>query len=156
MKIYNPTTGYDNNTDHKSVFLAGPTYRIDKKNPYDFNRGWRADAVKYFQELGFDGAIYIPEPMPGNFKNQIDWENHHLARADVILFWIPRDLKILPGFTTNVEFGEWLKSGKIVLGSPRGAEKMRYLIHRAKQNNVPVTDNLMATVRSAIELIKTR
>ena len=47
--------------------------------------------------------------------------------SNVISFWIPRKLPEMPAFTTNIEFGYWLKSGKIIYGRPNNAEKIRYL-----------------------------
>lgn len=33
----------------------------------------------------------------------------------------------LPAFTTNVEFGYWLHSGKVIYGRPDNASKIKYL-----------------------------
>ena len=151
MKIFNSGGGYDTELNMRSVFLAGPTLRGDDKNKYP---NWRNDAVQYFQDAKFDGALYIPEPMKSDYGAQIDWEVYHLERATAILFWVPRSTDVLPGFTTNIEFGEWMRSGKIVLGCPPDAEKMRYLIYRAKKYGAPVLDNLQDTVNAAIDLTK--
>lgn len=40
----------------KSVFLAGPTLRSG--HPEDMH-SWREDAIKYLEELEFDGHVYI-------------------------------------------------------------------------------------------------
>lgn len=50
-----------------------------------------------------------------------------LERASVIAFWVPRDLERLPGFTTNVEFGGYVGSGRVVYGRPDGWPMNRYL-----------------------------
>ena len=49
--------------------------------------------------------------------------------ADIILFYIPRKLPELPGFTTNVEFGMYLakRPENVILCCPHNAEKNRYL-----------------------------
>lgn len=33
----------------------------------------------------------------------------------------------MPGSTTNVEFGYWVKSGKVLYGRPKDAVKVKYL-----------------------------
>ena len=119
-----------------SVFLAGPMYR----NNEDIS--WRIEACRLLHKHGFDGVIYSPEwregvkPQDWSYEKQIEWEVQALQASALILFWIPRDLDVLPGFTTNVEFGEWLRSGKIVIGSPPKAEKVGYLKERCKQLNI--------------------
>ena len=137
----------------RSIFLAGPTYRDGQvKNPLE--RSWRKQAIDYLAKKKFSGTIYAPEPFLGDYKKQIQWETAHLEKANVILFWIPRDLKMLPGFTTNIEFGEYLNSGKIILGYPKGAPKMKYLEYRARGHRVPVFHNLHRALNRAIERSK--
>jgi 8-oxo-dGTP pyrophosphatase MutT (NUDIX family) len=109
----------------KSVFLAGPSpRRADDPN-------WRPAAVEALRQAGFDGTVFLPIPRDGkwpeDYSVQVEWERRHLALADVIALWCPRDLERLPGFTTNVEFGEWLHSGKLLYGRPEGAPSTRYL-----------------------------
>jgi hypothetical protein len=67
------------------------------------------------------------------------------------VFWIPRDLVWLPGFTTNVEFGRYIGSGKCVYGRPDSAPKNRYLdwLYQKLTGEVPCTsieDTLNAAV----------
>lgn len=132
----------------QSLFLAGPTPR-DKSVP-----SWRPQALKYLEEVGYDGVVYVPEPRDGRFTrdydNQVEWETDGLNRADTIVFWVPRDLEKMPAFTTNVEWGAWVDSGKVVLGYPVSAPKMRYLHWQAKQFNIPVFDTLEATLARAV------
>jgi hypothetical protein len=118
------------------VFLAGPT-------PRDPNtKSWRPDFIKDLQDSGFRGAVITPEPKVFvdnyDYDKQVEWENEGLTKADLIIFWVPRDLDNMPGFTTNIEFGEWMKSGKCVLGYPKTAPKMNYLFYKAKKYNMPV------------------
>ncbi len=133
-----------------SMFLAGPSPRSDD------GYNWRSEALRILNRIGFTGTVYVPLPGDGNwsvdYDAQIDWENQYLDDATVIAFWIPRDLANLPGFTTNVEFGMYLKSGKIVLGYPEGAAKIRYLDGVARRNNVPVSIELEDTLRNAMAL----
>jgi len=49
------------------------------------------------------------------------------ARADLIVFWVPRELATMPAFTTNVEFGEDYDSCRCLYGRPAEAPKCRYL-----------------------------
>jgi len=120
----------------QSVFLAGPTRRQDPDNPQEDKSSWRKEAVKLLEQHGFRGVVYYPEyapdAVPGTlsmptYEQQVRWEINNLNRADCIMFWVPRDLTHLPAFTTNIEFGKWCDSGKVVLGYPPGTPKMRYM-----------------------------
>lgn len=143
MNIHTPCS-------NQSIFLAGPTLR---DNPKDFTP-WREHAAHRFKERAFQGNLYIPEPFKGDYERQIKWEETHLEKCDCIMFWIPRDMKILPGLTTNVEFGEWMKSGKVVLGFPKEAEHISYLAHKAKKYEIPVAHDLVETVELAIRMVR--
>lgn len=119
-----------------SIFLAGPTPRNTNAS------SWRPDFIKALQKTGFKGTVLIPETKIYNpnhdYDTQIEWEDEGLTKADMIAFWVPRELKEMPAFTTNVEFGEFLKSGKSILGYPKEAEKMRYLHAKAIKYNIPI------------------
>lgn len=112
----------------KSIFLAGPTLRGE---PYD--KSWRKTACEFLEKMGFDGLVYVPEFPTGVMKpdltEQAEWEREGLMNASVILFYIPRKLPELPGFTTNVEFGMYLARRPEVceLCIPEGAKKVKYL-----------------------------
>lgn len=112
--------------DH-SVFLAGPTPRRAEVS------SWRPEAIRLFSEAGYTGTLLAPEPGDGQFsaayEDQIEWEHEGMRRADVVLFWVPRSVSgQMPAFTTNVEFGLCLASGKeVVYGRPDWAEKCKYL-----------------------------
>jgi 8-oxo-dGTP pyrophosphatase MutT (NUDIX family) len=112
--------------------------------------------------FGDQDVIFVPEDRPdadgvsrfrGDYVDQVDWETMCLNMADVIVAWVPRDIATMPGFTTNVEWGVWQDSGKIVLGSPVGAPKNRYLEHNARELKVPLAETLEQTVANAIELM---
>lgn len=134
----------------RSLFLAGPSPR--GRGEHD----WRKAALAHLDAAGFDGTVYLPLPRDGLYRPdydhaaQIDWELEYLETAAVIVFWIPRDLTALPGFTTNVEFGRFSRSGRAVLGYPRGAPKMRYLHHLAERDEVPVFHTLADTLDAAL------
>jgi len=133
----------------KSIFLAGPTPR-DPATP-----SWRPEALRLLQALGFDGQVFVPEAAdwaPHNhYDDQIQWEWEALNSATVVAFWVPRDLATMPALTTNVEFGLLVQSGKLVLGYPSAAPKMKYLARLAKRHGAPVFHDLEATLREAVE-----
>jgi 8-oxo-dGTP pyrophosphatase MutT (NUDIX family) len=132
----------------RSVFLAGPTPRTAEV------ASWRPAALALLAERGYDGVVFVPEPRDGgpvrSYIAQVDWELDALACADCILFWIPRELAQLPGFTTNVEFGYWARSGKCILGAPPGAPKLTYLDALAARLGIARVDSLAAGVDRAL------
>lgn len=134
-----------------AVMLCGPSSR-DITVP-----SWRPAAFSWFDFQKFSGTLLIPEPRGGNnFTNydaQVEWESEALEKAKVILFWVPRDLVKLPGYTTNLEFGLWAKSGKVVLGFPFNAPKMKYFEFLSKKYNISMASSLEETVKLAIDKI---
>lgn len=108
-----------------ALFLAGPTPRSPEVP------SWRPEALRVLEESGYDGVVFVPEDENGEWRHsyleQVEWESSGLHFADIIVFWVPRELETMPAFTTNVEFGHWVASGKVVLGYPPGAPKNRYL-----------------------------
>ena len=48
----------------------------------------------------------------------------------------------MPAFTTNVEFGYWLHTNKVIYGRPDNAEKIKYLdwLYKLDYNEVPYND----------------
>lgn len=115
-------------TAEHSVFLAGPTLRNEP-----FEKSWRKYACDKLKELGYKGLVYVPEFETGTMKpdltEQAGWERKGLTNADIILFYIPRKIPELAGYTTNVEFGMWLakKPDNCMLCIPEWAEKVNYL-----------------------------
>ena len=75
------------------------------------------------------------------------WEREALTETTTILFWIPRHLPDMPAFTTNVEFGYWLHTNKVIYGRPDDAEKIKYLdwLYELDYNEKPFNnlDNLL-------------
>lgn len=82
------------------------------------------------------------------------WERIGLTNASVIAFWIPRYLPDMPAFTTNVEFGYWLHTGKVVYGRPNDAEKIKYLdwLYKLDYNEEPV-DSLEELLNISVKKI---
>lgn len=124
----------------KSIFLAGPTPR--EKDTIS----WRNEAIKILEELKFDGIVYVPEystwKPKADYTDQAMWERMGLTESTVIAFWIPRHLPDMPAFTTNVEFGYWLHSKKVVYGRPNDATKIKYLdwLYKLDYNEEPITN----------------
>lgn len=138
-----------------SIFLAGPTPRGEQEH------SWRKDACRQLEELGFDGVVYVPEysswKPKEDYVDQAMWERNALTEATIILFWIPRKLPELPAFTTNVEFGYWLSSGKVIYGRPDNASKIKYLdwLYELDYQKKPF-NNLKELVQAALNEINTK
>ena len=136
-----------------SIFLAGPTPRQRSRI-----RSWRPRAIKILEQTGFNGIVFDPENRRRldkiDHEKQPKWEHRMLHRSSCILFWIPRDLKKLPGFTTNVEFGLFAKSGKINLGAPKHARKIEYLRFVAQKFSISQYWTLEETVRTSVRMAR--
>jgi 8-oxo-dGTP pyrophosphatase MutT (NUDIX family) len=135
-----------------SLFLAGPTPR-DPVTP-----SWRPEALRLLAELGYTGAVIIPETRDGDLRyaypGQVNWEVEMRARADLIAFWVPRELTAMPAFTTNIEFGEDYDGCRCLYGRPPEAPKCRYLDARweAMTGRAP-HDSLRAVLAEAVALL---
>lgn len=140
---------------NKSIFLAGPTPRGND------TVSWRKEACEKLKELGFDGVVYVPEystwKVKEDYVDQAMWEREGLTKATVIVFWIPRSLPDMPAFTTNVEFGYWLSSNKVVYGRPDDAVKIKYLdwLYEFDYNEKPF-NNLDELLNGAIKKIEAK
>src|SRR5262249_43549449 len=104
---------------------------------------------------GFAGAALAPErrdwSVRFDYADQVEWEYVGLENCRVIAFWVPREVQTLPGFTTNVEFGRYVGSGRCVYGRPEGAAHTRYLdwLYRKLTGRAPEA-TLEATMRAAL------
>lgn len=135
----------------KSIFLAGPTPREENV------QSWRKEALDVLQKMNYDGVVFVPEPRDSKWENeydkQVDWERKCLNACDCIVFWIPRDLETMPAFTTNVEFGLYFESEKIVVGSPKDAPKNNYLKYISSKKEIKWNDTLENTIQEAITIL---
>lgn len=161
MEIWNSNQGYYIG-DKKSIFLAGPTTRNSEKGTK-----WRSDCFEYFAQS--DVCLFVPEPMDiyqvGGYRNiipywpkfevQVDWELHHLSRANIILFWVHREFPDHPALTTNVEFGYWIRDSRTIYGRPEWAEKCRYLdyLWGYRKKKHPIFTNLHQMCQYILNLI---
>lgn len=136
-----------------SIFLAGPTPRSSDV------MSWRPGALSILKTIGFDGVVYVPEPekVQDNFDyiTQVEWERSALKNATVIAFWVNRELKTMPAFTTNVEFGYYIRDGKVLYGRPDSSEKNRYLdwLYKVETDLEPV-NNLQELMQDSVDLSK--
>ncbi|MFE9341313.1 nucleoside 2-deoxyribosyltransferase domain-containing protein [Streptomyces sp. NPDC007063] len=145
--------------DGPAVFLAGPTPRAGTCP------SWRPLAIQHLADQWTGpGSLTVltPESRGGvraaRYEDQVGWETAARGRADAVLFWIPRDMRLLPGMTTNVEFGLDVGTGRAVLGCPPDCpdpQRNRYLIYVARCHGVAVCETLPDTVAAALPLIRT-
>lgn len=134
----------------KSIFLAGPTPR--EKDSIS----WRKEACDILKKLDFNGVVYVPEystwKVKEDYVDQAMWERKSLTESTIIVFWIPRSLPDMPAFTTNVEFGYWLHSKKVIYGRPDNAVKIKYLdwLYELEYNQKPF-NNLEELLKYAVK-----
>ncbi|MFG2567157.1 nucleoside 2-deoxyribosyltransferase domain-containing protein [Streptomyces sp. NPDC048567] len=144
-----------------SVFLAGPTPRMSR--PVD---SWRPTAIAEL-DAQWDSdvplTVFSPESRDSiraaHYDHQVGWETEAREQADVVLYWIPRDLETLPGFTTNVEFGLDIAQRNIVLGCPPDCpnpERNHYLIWVAHRHGAPVCKTLPDTISASLSFVGSR
>ncbi|MFG3341285.1 nucleoside 2-deoxyribosyltransferase domain-containing protein [Glycomyces sp. NPDC048151] len=135
-----------------AVFLAGPLPRSADVP------SWNRDAAAILgRRWAHDGrlVVFTPELREGvlsDYTGQIAWEHRQLHCADVILFWVPRNMATMPALTTNIEWGTWSDSGKVVFGAPPTAPKNEYLRHLAEAAGAPVADTLEDAVDAALAM----
>lgn len=120
----------------KTIFLAGPSPRYYEGSVIDTNT-WRHKAVDLLASQGYDGHVFIPLPKFAfaagtasknaiDYLSQVEWEKKALDRADVLFFYVDRQ-EDNQGLTTNIEFGKYVNSGRMVYCRPHDAVKVRYL-----------------------------
>lgn len=154
MQIITPSSEVKDYNDKKMVFLAGPIQGA---------QNWQDNAIASLADMD----IYIANPrMPEStdYNEQIEWESHHLARADIIMFWIPAAANEVLGRsygqTSSFELGEWLAKSKynnyktkVILGIDDGFSGKRYVVERLRSTNTavhPTYEETLAQVRATL------
>ncbi|MCI2422873.1 nucleoside 2-deoxyribosyltransferase domain-containing protein [Saccharopolyspora sp. K220] len=144
-----------------SVMLLGPTPRAGTVP------SWRPPAIDLLAERwrGVEPLVVLsPESRGGkraeHYDDQVESELAMIQAATVRMFWIPRCLKTLPGFTTNVEAGMcFAKPERMVLGCPLDCPdpiRNRYLIWHAQRLGIPVCTTLSGTVDTTLNRLQAR
>lgn len=138
----------------KSLYLAGPTPRSKEVE------SWRLEALEILDKLNYDGVVFVPEARDGKefpeYDHQFEWENKMMDLSDCILFWVNRELRAdfeNIALTTNVEWGKYYKSGRVVIGFPKEAPKTKYLEQQAKSLQLNINYSLENTIKEALDMI---
>lgn len=154
-----------------SIFLAGPTARIDTDS--ELGRGtvteWRS---KLLQELSAEVVavidpeidsqlqILIPENIQDNpdwtYSRQVSWEEKALKASTIIVFGLFRS-ESLPGFTSNIEFGKWFEIGKdkLVVGGNDWEGRNNYIKEYLNRNSMVFHDK-DSLVKEALKKLNER
>lgn len=134
------------------IFLVGPTPRSPEV------QSWRPEAIRILRdELKFEGTVLVPEPSTWeawpDYLNQIEWEFEGLTKCNIIAAWVPRS-EVFPAFTTNVEFGYWVNSGRLVYGRPDGTPHTGYLdwLYKRCEPQLEVSNTLKDLLIEAVRL----
>lgn len=156
MKVFYSDSPLNVDVNVHSIFLGGPTPRSANV------LSWRPQALKILGELNYQGQVIVPErglcdkrltqaEFENLYLNQVEWENTGTESCSTLVFWIPRELETMPAFTTNVEFGRYVKSGKVMYGRPPEAPKNRYLDWLySKFNTHPIYETLPELLKASI------
>jgi len=125
--IYSDMNMLTNIDNDDIVFLCGPTPRSNDV------KSWRLEALHILNEINFKGYIFVPERRNWidnfNYSTQIEWEHEGMKLSKNLIFWVPRELNKMPGFTTNIEFGMYINdySKNILYGRPKNTPKCDYM-----------------------------
>ncbi len=118
-----------------AIFLAGPCPRKD----YEASDKWRNEAYSLLEDMGFNG--YTLNPTNKNYDKvkdltkQTSWEHEAMKKASAIVFWLERSDEF-PGFTSNFEIGEWIRSPRVYVGIPENSKTKnanRYIAIKAEE-----------------------
>ena len=147
----------------KTIFLAGPSPRYYEGSKILIDT-WRHRAIDILALLGYDGHVFIPLPKfafyPGtasknaiDYLNQVEWEHNAMNRADVLFFYVDRK-EDNQGLTTNIEFGKYVNSGRMVYCRPHDALKVRYMDNMIIGMDKPFFIDMKEGLKSCIDRIE--
>ena len=100
--------------------------------------------------------VFVPEHQvrvaKASYIDQVEWEWEGLENCSCVAFWVPREIEKMPAFTTNVEFGSYIRSERSVYGRPDSASKCRYLdwLYLKTRGLIP-ENSLKTTLEKAIK-----
>lgn len=143
---------FDKNQQY--IFLVGPTPRSQEV------MSWRPKALEILDKGNYKGTVFVPEPKDRkwlkDYNGQVEWEHEALeicSKYGCIAAWVPRDLDTMPAFTTNVEFGLYIGSGRLLYGRPENSPKNRYLdwVYINKTQRLP-HHNLESLMLNAVNM----
>jgi len=112
-----------------------------------------------------DGVVWISPRRDSyehfNYDSQLEWETMGLRIADIILFWIPSPIEVIPnrGYaqTTRIEFGETIGRGNkpMVVGIYKEYNGRKYFVDKmAEYNKGEVYDNLEDCIEKIKQLVE--
>lgn len=143
-----------------SIFLAGPIERWTPENGPKYTR-WRDAALGHlrrkYTQYGTNIRILNPEwdwdtrPEDWNYELQVEWEVRAMRDATCILCYIERIMPDLPGFTTQVEVGEWITSPKLIVGAPPFTPHTKYIQTRRQMADLSWFESLVACCDAALK-----
>lgn len=135
-----------------SVFLACPDPQ---------SASWRSRATDLLAERwerdGGRLVVFCPGRRGADEEElgALDWEEHALALADVVVVWLPCVREAASEFAIGTGLGAWHDSGRVVLGAPADMPYGDGLRHQADRRGVPVATTLAGTVAAALDEIGT-
>lgn len=135
-----------------AIFLAGPCPRSNYGE-----EDWREKIYDIFDSLEFRGVLLNPtnDKYDANnadeFKLQTQWEYEGMKKASAIIFWLDRSDKH-PGFTSNVEIGNWMGKKGVFVAMPADCTKHanRYIRTRLEQIGQKVYDTLEEVIQAVV------
>lgn len=135
------------------VFLGGPIQGAPNWHEQVPDLGDDVELICPKREKLISGGLSDDE-----YRKQVNWETLGLRMSDIALFWIPREVKSIPGRdyaqTTKIELMENLVRGKkIILGIEQGVNTRRYLVN--KYQTYQEGYMVCSTFENTIDLLKT-
>lgn len=151
--------------------IKSPNYNYDKKvtlfeaGPIQGAPQWQ---IKLANDLSDIKDLLIANPRRENdpnfvYEEQVEWESYYLNRADIIVFYIPKEEVKVEGRvyaqTTNIELAEWLTlaskliNKKLVICIDDSITTKKYLLKKIKQYKneniiyVDTYEELLSTTR---------
>ena len=132
-----------------SIFLAGPVYNTG------LEKSWRDIVIYTLKQLNYTGVVFIPEMRDGgrcDYTLEIhEWENRCIACSDFILMNLYKNIeKGIYGLTSNIEFGRYINSKKLVLNFTDSYD-FKYMEYVSDVHKIPSFTNMYSAVKFCVE-----